>query len=319
MRAYVDENQVEQFARLLPALGVVRPFDFCSVAPGVLFPPAHHPGALDAFFFNAAHQFGFWIERDGCYDRPMIAPVGGVERKGSDFLFYCTQRALNRDADVFNPLRMSAYTEDDWVDMFADDSGKNPLPMWPEHLEIMRAYPRWLLANATSPTAIVSACNREPKPLAALLAILQTIPGYREDALRKKAMLLAVMLENRPERFLHVTDPESATPIIDYHLQRSALRTGLVRIADAKLREQLEARRIVAPEEEAEIRQATYAAVATLVTRSGLSVAAVDYFFFQNRTRCPEMTEPRCAECPVQALCAKETTLFQPVFRTAAY
>jgi hypothetical protein len=72
-------------------------------------------------------------------------------------------------------------------------------------------------------------------------------------------------------------------------------------------------------EEEAEVREATYEAIRRLMARSELSAAAVDWFFFQNRTRCPETTEPDCPACPVQAICARETKLFQPVWRTTAY
>ena len=151
------------------------------------------------------------------------------------------------------------------------------------------------------------------------MTTLAEIPGYAEDPLQKKAMLLAIVLENRPERFLKVADPESAVPIIDYHLQRSALRTGLVRVADPALRKKLEARELLSEAEEGRVRAATYAAIGKLIARSGLSAAAVDWFFFQNRTRCPETTEPKCAECPVQAICARATRLFQPVFRTTAY
>jgi hypothetical protein len=132
-------------------------------------------------------------------------------------------------------------------------------------------------------------------------------------------MLLAVMLENRPEGFLRVSDPASAVPIIDYHLQRSALRTGLVVFTDAAAARANQERRVVEAEVEAAIRQATYAAIERLVRQSGLSVAAVDYFFFMNRRRCPEMTPPQCAVCPAQPVCARRTEAFQPVYRTAAY
>ena len=159
----------------------------------------------------------------------------------------------------------------------------------------------------------------DPKPLYALLTALAEIPGYAEDPLQKKAMLLAIVLENRPERFLKVTDPESAVPIIDYHLQRSALRTGLVRVEDAALRKKLAARELLAQADEERIRAATYEAIEKLMARSGLSAAAVDWFFFQNRTRCPETVEPDCPACPVQPFCARDTRLFQPVFRTTAY
>ena len=132
-------------------------------------------------------------------------------------------------------------------------------------------------------------------------------------------MLLAIVLENRPEKFLPVRDPESAVPIIDYHLQRSALRTGLVRVEEGGLRRKLVDRELLREEEEAVVREATYEAIRRLMERSALSAAAVDWFFFQNRTRCPEMTEPDCPACPVQAICARETKLFQPVWRTTAY
>jgi hypothetical protein len=48
-------------------------------------------------------------------------------------------------------------------------------------------------------------------------------------------------------------------------------------------------------------------------------MGAVDWFLFQMRHRCPEMSEPQCAECPADPACAKSTGLFQPVFRTTAY
>ena len=61
------------------------------------------------------------------------------------------------------------------------------------------------------------------------------------------------------------------------------------------------------------------AAIGRLMAQTGLSAAAIDWFFFQNRTRCPETQDPDCSACPVQALCARETGLFQRVFRTTAY
>ena len=100
---------------------------------------------------------------------------------------------------------------------------------------------------------------------------------------------------------------------------RSALRTGLVRVDDPALRQRLENRQLLAAADEAAVRDATYAAIGRLMAQTGLSAAAIDWFFFQNRTRCPETQDPDCPDCPVQALCARETGLFQPVYRTTAY
>jgi len=316
---HVDHEQVRRFAELLPALGTVQPFDFCLDGNTDIFPAAGAPGALESFFLNAAHQFGFWHLVEGRYDQPMIAPVGGKNRKGSDYLFYCFQRALDRNPDCFAPEQLDALSDDELDALFRDDAGRNPLPMWPEHLRIIREYARWFIDEGTSPRAVVEESNAASKPLAAFLKRAGQVPGYCEDPLQKKLMLLAVILENRPEHFLRVTDPESGVPIIDYHLQRSALRTGLVVIDDAVLRRKNVHREEVMPTEEARIRQATYEAIELLVAQSGLSVAAVDYFFFTNRTRCPEMSDPQCAICPVQPICVQRTELFQPVFRTEAY
>ena len=48
-------------------------------------------------------------------------------------------------------------------------------------------------------------------------------------------------------------------------------------------------------------------------------MGAVDWFFFNARRRCPEMTEPDCANCVIDAVCAHRKELFQPVVRTTFY
>lgn len=315
----IDQQQVDSFAALLPNLKDVEAFDFCSAGEGLLFPKRDSTGVVDLFFFNASHQFGFWHLDGNRYARPMIARAGGIDRKGSDYVFYCTQRAHNSDPSFFSPEKLSLMSASQCEAIFQDDHGRNPLPMWPEHRNIIYDQADWFLQNRTTPEIVIAKANRARKPLRYLLEQLSEIPGYREDPLQKKAMLLAVILENRPEKFLKVSDHDSSVPIIDYHLQRSALRTGLIRIDDDKLRAKIAARVLVSRDEEGAIRKAAYQAIDQLVKKSGLSVAAVDYFFFTNRTRCPEMSAPKCEVCPVRDICKQETGLFQPVFRTTCY
>lgn len=318
-RVEVDTERVAEFARYLSGAGSVQPFHFCGTGPGQPLPPRDAPGVLEAFFFATAHQFGFWYEADGGYREPMIATLDGVPLKGSDYLFRCVTRAWENRPDFFAPARLATLDEAALNGLFADDGGRNPLPMWRDNREIIRGYTDWFLREATTPRAVVEQANQAARPLEAFLRRAGTIPGYAEDPLQKKLQLLAVILENRPEHFLKVTDPESYAPIIDYHLQRSALRTGLVVIREAALRDRVAARRLVAAADEEEIRRATFEAIRLLCAQSGKSVAAVDWFFFTNRRRCPEMTAPDCPACPVQAICARQVDLFQPVFRTTAY
>lgn len=73
------------------------------------------------------------------------------------------------------------------------------------------------------------------------------------------------------------------------------------------------------PSDEWAVRSATYAAIAQLVALSGKSMAAVDWFFFNARTRCPEMSVPECSACQLDSVCGHHKEMFQPVLRTAFY
>jgi len=313
------EERIDSFVQHLRKADQAAPFDFCSRSEGVIYPERGQPGVLDYFFFCCAHQFGFWTLNGTHWKEPMIACIDGRDLKGSDYLWCAATRALKTNSGIWAPTSLAALNDAQLNALFQDDAGSNPLPMWSEHLELIRAYSTWMIDRNIRPADMLRQLVVEDSPLRALLMFLSHIPGYAEDPLQKKAMLLALTLENRPEHFLPISDPDSAVPIIDYHLQRSALRTGLIQVEDPDLRAKLEARELISAEEESIIRQATYDAIKQLITRSGLSAAAVDWFFFQNRTGCPEMTEPNCTQCPVRDICAQDTALFQPVFRTTAY
>ena len=62
--------------------------------------------------------------------------------------------------------------------------------------------------------------------------MLDHVGGYREDPLRKKSALLAMVLNNRPEKFFEFGNMESLPPFVDYHCMRSNLRMGLLDVKD---------------------------------------------------------------------------------------
>jgi len=107
--------------------------------------------------------------------------------------------------------------------------------------------------------------------------------------------------------------------VIDYHLMRSCLRIGLIDIGDETLRQRVIQRAEISAEDEWAIRFAAYQAIQQVQQQSGRSMGAVDWFFFNARRRCPEMTEPDCPHCPVDPVCAHRKELFQPVRRTTFY
>jgi hypothetical protein len=152
------------------------------------------------------------------------------------------------------------------------------------------------------------------------LGLLKTVPGFGEDPFAKKANLLALILANRPEHFLRLRGSTEIAPIVDYHIMRTTLRTGCVAVTDDDVRGRLEARTWVDAVAETGIRTASRDAIGLLCDLSGLDVASVDGFLFKlGRTVCLEAELPRCGECPLTAVCAQETDLFQPIFRTTAY
>ena len=349
-RVQLVPDQIRRTAELIAQLPDIQPFDFT----GDLFPPIDHPQALDTFFAATLQQFGFWemqqINRKGTestefpklfsvlcpfppqcsggppgavpawfYDRPMIATLDGKSLKGSDYLWAAYRRALDRHAEFCTPTRQAALTEDDLIEVFRADDGHQPMPAFELHLQQAQAYGRDMQALHWTPRQILAAANRSHQPRQTFLSMLDHVGGYTEDPLRKKSMLLALILEQRPERFLRPALHETAPPVIDYHLMRSCLRIGLIDIHDEALWQHVIQRAEISAEDEWAVRYAAYQAIQQVQQQAGRSMGAVDWFFFNARRRCPEMTEPDCPRCPVDPICAHRKELFQPVRRTTFY
>jgi hypothetical protein len=314
-RVRVDPVQVERVAARIAQAEEAAPFPFV----GEEFPPPGHPFTLDFFFASTLQQFGFWEDDGERYLRPLVARLGGRDLKGSDYLWAVYRRWLEADPEGLTPPRQARLEGADLARWFQDDSGRNPMPAFALRLNLARAYGREMDALGLTPADVVARANASPFPLRTFLAHLDHVGGYKEDPLRKKSVLLAVILQQRPERFLRSVPEEPVPPIIDYHLQRSCLRTGLVEVLDPALRRKLVERRLLLPDEEWAVRRAAYAAIQQVQEASGKSMGAVDWFFFGARRRCPEMTEPDCPRCPVDPACAHRKELFQPVLRTSFY
>jgi len=314
-RVRVNEGQVRRVAEVISTLPEVAAYPF--VSPEV--PPVGHPKTLDFFFAATLQQFSFWTVRGNRYHQPLIARIGGAELKGSDYLWEAFRRALERDAEFCSPQRQAQLGDEQWRQVFRADNGEDAMPALELHVQQARSYGQDMLALGLTPQAVLDMALSSPEPLLTFMILLDTIGGYKEDPLRKKSGLLALILNQRPERFLPLREDEEVAPVIDYHALRSSLRVGLIDVLDDDLRSKLLNREIVSAEEEWAVRYAAYRAEEAVVALSGKSTGAVDHFFFSARRRCPEMTEPECNVCPVDAVCAHRKGLFQPVLRTTFY
>ena len=314
-RVRVDPVRVERVARLVASQSEVAEFDFV----GPQFPAAGDSRALDFFFAGTLQQFGFWTEAAGRYAAPMIATLEGRSLKGSDYLWAAYLRWMEDDPSGLAPAGQSRLAADAFLARLRSDDGRDPMPAVELHLELARAYGRDMIAMGWTATGIAEEANAAASPLADFLRRLDHVGGYKEDPLRKKSALLATILQQRPERFLRLGEHEVAPPIVDYHVQRSCLRTGLVVVPDEDLRTRLIARQTLPPADEWAVRDACAAAVRELQRQSGRSMGAVDYLLFTARERCPEVTEPECERCSLDPACAHDKALFQPVLRTTFY
>jgi ribokinase len=313
-RVVVNVERTGRIAELIAGLPDVTPFAFT----GPDLPQAGHPAALDFFFASTLQQFGFWTSNERGYERPLLATIGGEERKGAFYLFRAYLRWLENDPEMFTPARQAALTKAELQAVLRADDGSDPMPALDLHLSMANRYGRDMLALDMTPQAMLQRANTSSAPLHTLVQLLDHVGGYKEDPLRKKAVLLAIILQQRPEAFL-ATDETEVPPVVDYHVMRSCLRTGLIDVADEALAAKLMGRQLLSEDEEWAVRTAAHSAIEQVVARSGKSMGAVDWFFFQARQRCPEMSEPRCDVCAVDPACAHRKALFQPVRRTSFY
>jgi sugar/nucleoside kinase (ribokinase family) len=314
-RVQLNDGQVRKVARMISILPEASPFPFV----GPELPPIGRPQALDYFFAATLQQFGFWTANGNRYGRPLLATIDGAEKKGSDYLWEAFWRRLQIDPAYCSPERQANMSREELLAVFRADDDHDPMPALDLHLEQARQYGRDMLALQLTPETLVREALASAQPLQAFLVSLDHVGGYKEDPLRKKSSLLALILDQRPERFLPLRSDEHVAPVIDYHLMRSCLRVGLINVLDEVLKNKLLARQIVSPAEEWAVRYAAFQAIERIVALSGKSAGAVDWFFFGARKRCPEMSEPECHYCQLDPICAHRKELFQPVRRTTYY
>jgi len=313
---YINKEQVKRVAEVIKHCTEIQPSNYASHH----HPPVDHPFALDYFFAVTLQQFGFWEDDGKKYVRPMIAQLDREELKGSAYMAKAYFSLLDKDPQFYSPARQAKLQKSELVKVLKSDSGHDHLPALDLHLSLANNYGQDMLDLGLSPLTIIASVNTEEKPLHAFLQQLSSISGYKEDPLGKKANLLAMILIQRPERFLKIGSDESFKPIVDYHCMRASLRLGLIEVIDSALSGKLSRRHLVKPEEEWAVRLAAYQIQPMLEEFSGKPIGVINQFFFNYmRGCCHEMRAPECSRCIADLVCLHRKQYFQPVLRTTNY
>jgi sugar/nucleoside kinase (ribokinase family) len=176
-RIHLDHDQIARVADLIGSLHEVIPFDFT----GLEFPPVNHSAAVDYFFAATPQQFGFWETAGGRYKTPMIASIGGVRSKGSDYLWRAFFRKLTSEqGDFCFPSHQAKISREEMLELFRDDDGSDPMPELDLHLEQAHAYGKDMLSLDLSPQKIVDRANASEQPLRVFLEQLDHVVGIKK-------------------------------------------------------------------------------------------------------------------------------------------
>lgn len=322
----INIKKVDQFAEKLKNMSVddFRPLSFCGFD---VYPLPGAPGVANFFFAVIMQQFGFWRSNERRYLEPVYGYMDGKKVKGSDWLWCASMRQYNKNPGFFDPAYLAHISEEDFNAWFSDDIGTMLLPLLETRFLMTRAYGGALTSSMMTQAQgwwnlerALTDINQSGRPLGEFLSFTRKLPGYNEDPFLKKNVLLAAALAARPEQFLRPKETEKWPPIIDYHLMRLALRTGMVTIdEDEKERLPLVERHFISSDVEKDVREKVFVAMLEVIEKSGKPMSFVDSIFWSAREYCPEMEEPKCVRCAFDDICAHRIELFQPVFRTTNY
>jgi len=241
--------------------------------------------ALNVLFFFMA------INHD---TRGLAGVVCGRYHRGSDFLFQLMLKLAEEDPCLLEPASLKELTLDEFLSWFSK-FGEGSLPRRPaERVELLREAATKLLEQyGGEVSTLLEACGGR---LAGPGGLRERLAAFRafSDPLAKKTMVFAILA--RLEGLWEPVDPENITVGVDYHLQRVALRTGMVEVRDPRLREKLVMRRFVSSSEHRAIRSACLMAFSLLSEFSKLSQLELDQIFWHIGRNCCQVRSPCCAQ-----------------------
>lgn len=230
--------------------------------------------------------------------QPLAGTVGGVLRRGWDYLSAKFEADARVDSRVLTPMRWSEMSDDEFSELFRDPSLGLTLSDVPGRVALVRDLGVTMKRRGwTWLDDLYAACDgRAATGDPNLFELLAQFRAYSDPVRKKSSFLLSLM---RNSGFWRYVDDEKVGPPVDYHEVRGHLRIGTVSVNDADLRQKLLSRLPVSESEDVAIRQAVYDAIMLVSELTGLRNPSQHHYLFWNVFRCCCNREsPHCQKCP---------------------
>lgn len=220
--------------------------------------------------------------------------VDGRYYRGSEYLYHVMRKQMETSPQTFDADVMASLTLRGFQDWFGDP-GFCKIRRPNERVVLLRDAAEGLLRRYEGNVSnLLEESQGYIGGKTGLKKRLSRIKAF-DDPLAKKTMILILFLHY--EELFNPKDPENITAGIDYHLQRIALRSGIIEVIDDRLEPKLKLRRFISNEEHYEIRKACVEAYALIGQRLRWSMFDVDQLFWQiGRNCCHHTHPPHCGE-----------------------
>ena len=285
----VDEAACSRIARKIKGIGLREAYQ--TIIPKEL----DRELALRVLFFFSVINYD---------TRGLWGMVKGRLARGSDLLLRTLISLAEERPSSLDPSHIATLKLEDFMSWFGEP-GEGKLPRRPsERVALLRdAAERLLRDYGGSVSALLDACEGRVGGPGGLKERLSAFKAF-DDPLAKKTMVFAILA--RSEGLWEPVDPENITVGVDYHLQRVALRSGMVVVLDEGLLKKLLLRRFVSEEEHNAIRMACLRAYGLVGRFSSRSQIELDQLFWHlGRSCCHHRREPACGH---RAPCRREIT-----------
>jgi hypothetical protein len=224
-----------------------------------------------------------------CYDtRRVWGYVDGRYYRGSDYLYYAMLNKLI-EGESFEADRIEKLTVEEFTGWFSSGN----ITRIDERLDLIKDTARMLkvfydgyVSNLLEASSYrLSGSNGFAERLSKFKAF--------SDPLAKKIMVLASLIEF--EGLASFTDSDRCMSVgVDYHLQRVALRVGMVRIIDPHVFESIAMGRFVSRIVHDAIRSSCMEAYRIIIDETGFKTREVDAIFWNLGRSCCTVKNPSC-------------------------